>query len=224
MQFGCQEPAPQSIENPLTRITLIRHGESTGNTREKDPNEVGDHKLELTEKGREQARLAGLQLKDEDIESSLVYTSPYLRTRQTTECALGDRHNSTRVFEDPRLREVDHGYEDIEAQEEIRTIHGWFYYRFKGGESPTDCYDRGVSFIQSAARQAVRKKKTKLIVFSHGITIRCLITGFLHLRPEDYDKMANPANAQIITIAHTSELKNPVFTTGKWGVEGINLR
>lgn len=39
-------------------------------------------------------------------------------------------------------REVDHGYEDLQAQEAKRERHGWFYYRFNGGESPADCYDR----------------------------------------------------------------------------------
>ena len=29
-----------------------------------------------------------------------------------------------------------------EAQTELRRTHGWFYYRFHGGESPADCFDR----------------------------------------------------------------------------------
>lgn len=38
------------------------------------------------------------------------------------------------------------------TQSELLKIHGWFYYRFRGGESPADCYDRASSFLESMMR------------------------------------------------------------------------
>jgi broad specificity phosphatase PhoE len=213
------------LKSPLRRILMVRHGQSTGNAGIEDPNIVGDHNLRLTEKGRCQARIAGTKIGTEVLEQALVYCSPYRRTRETCQFAIeGSMAQNVRVFEDPRLREVEHGYDDVEAQEEKRKIHGWFYYRFSGGESPGDCYDRTSQAIDSITRQAIRKNKSCAAIFSHGLTIRCAVARFLHLTVEEFEQMANPKNGEIIEIAHHNTLSNPVFTRGKWGVEGITLR
>jgi len=185
----------------LEKLILVRHGQSTGNSREEDPNLIGDHNLRLTQKGIEQAQDAGKRIGSKLFEDGLVYTSPYRRARETCGNAIVvSTVNKVRVFEDPRLREVEHGYDDVSFQEAQRAIHGWFYYRFKGGESPADCYDRSSTFIDSLCRQADRKNKNSAIIFSHGITIRCLITRFLHLSVEQFENMANPFNGAVITI------------------------
>jgi broad specificity phosphatase PhoE len=41
----------------------------------------------------------------------------------------------------------------LEEQAEGRRTHGWFYYRFHGGESPADCFDRTSSFLETLTRQ-----------------------------------------------------------------------
>src|SRR5688500_11029146 len=87
---------------------------------------------------------------------ALAYCSPFRRARETMAGVLagaGVDAGSVRVFEDPRLREVDHGYVDAEAQKGMRATHGWFYYRYNGGESPADCYDRTCTFLESLMRQ-----------------------------------------------------------------------
>jgi broad specificity phosphatase PhoE len=189
-------------KSPLKRIIMVRHGQSTGNAGIEDSNIVGDHNLRLTTTGIVQAQEAGMQI-NYDMDNALVYTSPYRRTRETCQQAIiGSGAKNVRVFEDPRLREVDHGYDDVEAQEEKRKIHGWFYYRFSGGESPGDCYDRTSLAIDSIIRQAIRKNKDTAIIFSHGLTIRCIVARFLHLTVEEFEQMANPKNGAIIEIAH----------------------
>src|SRR4051794_28054785 len=64
-------------------LKLVRHGESLANTQELDPAVVGDHTIDLTERGREQARHAGRELGPAFLEGALVFTSPFLRARQT---------------------------------------------------------------------------------------------------------------------------------------------
>jgi broad specificity phosphatase PhoE len=71
--------------------------------------------------------------------------------------AKRNRIHGLTYYEDPRLREVEFGYDEVEGQHERRKKHGWFYYRFYGGESPADCFDRTSSFLESMMRQVTRK-------------------------------------------------------------------
>jgi broad specificity phosphatase PhoE len=211
-------------------IKLVRHGESHANIGMLSSLDVGDHAIELSERGWEQARSAGQLIGAEFLASALVYASPYRRTRQTLAALLEgsampeETRRSIRIFEDPRLREVEHGYESIEQQEQLRRTHGWFYYRFKGGESPADCYDRTSSFLESMMRQVERKSARRVLIVTHGLTIRCFVMRFLHLSVEDFDRMANPANCAIITIGRREALGEQVFASGSWGVTGLHLR
>jgi broad specificity phosphatase PhoE len=136
----------------------------------------------------------------------------------------GGDAGAVRVYEDPRLREVDHGYVDADAQEGLRRTHGWFYYRFNGGESPADCYDRTSAFLESLMRQAARKRAERVLVVTHSLTIRCFVMRFLHLTVEDFDRMAGLANGAVVTLARREELRSPVFTSGRWGVVDLPLR
>ncbi len=73
-------------------------------------------------------------------------------------------------------------------------------------------------------RQAARKKAKQVLVITHGLTIRCFVMRFLHLTVEQFDSFANPANCDVITLAHRSMLDEPLFTSGIWGVNGMKLR
>ena len=210
-------------------MKLVRHGESEANIGNMFAHEVGDPGIPLSERGREQARTVGKAIGAEFIEGALVYSSPYRRARETlteivTGCALPPLSPRRGLYEDPRLREVEHGYEPVEAQEELRRRHGWFYYRFRGGESPADCYDRTSSFLESMMRQVERKSAERVLIVTHGLTIRCFVMRFLHLSVEEFDILANPHNCDVITIASASSLVEPQFTSGQWGVTGLRMR
>jgi broad specificity phosphatase PhoE len=208
-------------------IKLVRHGESWANVGSVSPAQSGDHSVGLTPHGKDQARSAGQTLGAKFLAQALVYCSPFRRTRETLaglfEGAAVDPAQ-VRVYEDPRLREVDSGYADWEAQQPMREIHGWFYYRFHGGESPADCYDRTSNFLESLLRQTERKRARRAVVVTHGLTIRCFVMRFLHLTVEQFDMLANPVNCAIITIAPKTEIADPLFTSGQWGVSGLHLR
>lgn len=107
-----------------------------------------------------------------------------------------------RVYEDPRLREVEHGYRSVEEQESLRQIHGWFYYRYEGGESPADCYDRCATFIENLLDHVRRKDGVRQVfICTHGLTARLLVMRFLYLTVEQFESMKNPDNCDVITIA-----------------------
>lgn len=218
------------------RIHLVRHGESEGNVKLHDYSIAGDHQVKLTARGIEQAQAAGQWLSKALSQCytgrTLLYRSPYHRTRQTLNAMLNaanihfdNDEQAPPIYEDPRLREVEHGYgQDVDDQEDLRRVHGFFYYRYRNGESPADCYDRMCTFTDSMHRQVARKGAEDVVIVSHGLTIRCFVMRFLKLSPEQFDSMANPKNCAIITIDRKENLLNPVFTNGRWGVTGIQLR
>ncbi|MBS1994178.1 MAG: histidine phosphatase family protein [Cyanobacteria bacterium SZAS LIN-3] len=215
-------------------IKLLRHGLSGANTGEEDLKDVPDHKIKLVPKGIEQARAAGVKLGPDFIRDSIVYCSPYKRTRQTTLEALvgagliksSDEKPPLRLYEDPRLREVEMGYdgqESINAQREMRDKIGYFWYQMERGESPVQAYDRVSGFLESFMRQMKRKNKKSALIVSHGLTIRIFVMRFFHLTVEEFDLMRSPDNCDIITIGPKDEIANPQFVSGKWAVSGLRL-
>lgn len=236
-------------------IKLVRHGQSEVNAGITPYGSKGDYQVVLTEQGIEEAKAAGDKIGADFFRHAIVYRSPYMRTRQTcdhllhrlTENLKSIRGNkSLKIYEDPRLREMDHGYSDVEAQETMRKTHGWFYYRFNGGESPSDCYDRCCHFLESMMRQVNRKQDgfngadPNVLIVCHGMTIRCFIARFMHLSVEEFESLANPKNCDIITIAPAGGFVSgqtvsrprslydvegsPQFTSGRWGVNGLRFR
>src|SRR4051794_9590389 len=106
-------------------MKLVRHGESEANTGRVNAYEVGDFAIPLSERGKEQARAVGREIGKEFVEGALVYSSPYLRTRETLTgiyegCGVTPPERQRGLYEDPRLREVEHGYESAAAQEALR--------------------------------------------------------------------------------------------------------
>lgn len=131
------------------RIILVRHGESEGNLDKNVYSRVPDHRVQLTEKGKEQAKKAGEQIRSV-VENCKVYfyVSPFLRTRETLKeiAAWFSSSAITGVTEECRLREFDcakfQNTEKMEEYKKERERYGKFFYRFPHGESAADVYDR----------------------------------------------------------------------------------
>lgn len=213
-------------------IKICRHGKSKQNTGCVDIRDIGDYRVPLADEGIDEA----LQVGRDNAEflrapGTLFYRSPYLRVRQTMDnillgagLQLPGGEPAVRVYEDPQLREVEHGYKSVDEQFTMRELHGWFYYRFEGGESPADCYDRCASFIESLMQQVRRKTGTRQVfICTHGLTARLLVMRFLYLSVEQFEIMENPHNCDVITIAPLSRLVDPQFKSRRWGVVGLRL-
>lgn len=209
-------------------IILIRHGQSQANTGKVNTHEMmGDAYVPLTEEGIEQSKELGLSLGKNCLQNSLVYCSPYLRTRMTLRAMLEGaavNEHELAIYEDPRLREEERGYSEPGEQMDNRSKHGWFYYRHHGGESSADVYDRVSGFLESLIRQVNRSKQENIVVVTHGAVIRAFVMRFMHLTVEQFESLSNPSNATIIKIGLKDTLASPVISNGKWGVEGINNR
>jgi broad specificity phosphatase PhoE len=127
--------------------------------------------VKLTRDGWEQAYDAGRRLREllRSDDTLHFFTSPYRRTRETTEGILktltSDEpsptlfpRNSIKVYEEPRLREQDFGNfqpcsAEMERMWQERADYGHFFYRIPNGESAADAYDRISGFNESLWRQ-----------------------------------------------------------------------
>lgn len=130
-----------------------------------------DHRVKLTQDGWDQAREAGHRLRKllRPDDTLHFFTSPYRRTRETTEGILTTltsddpepspfRRSNITVYEEPRLREQDFGNfqpcsAEMERMWQERADYGHFFYRIPDGESAADAYDRISGFNESLWRQ-----------------------------------------------------------------------
>ena len=209
-------------------IKLVRHGESRSNVKQDHVWDVGDANIALTERGHEQAREAGKELGAAFLKDALIYASPYRRTQETLAGILegaGIEAAKIRVYEDPRLREVEPGYAatNPEQKKEKAPTHGWFYFRYDQGESAADCYDRTSAFMDSMFRQIERKKAKHVLVVTHGLTLRCFVMRYLHLRVADFERMANPKNCAIVTLERNRSGEKGPFCTDRWRCHGVEI-
>lgn len=196
------------------RIILIRHGESQANIDSKIYDVVPDNKIELSENGISQAFEAGIKLKNViKDESVFFYVSPLKRTKQTFEGIIKSISNNRYSFtEDPRLREQEWGnYQDSSKIREImeaRDKVGKFYYRFQTGESGSDVYDRASEFLDSLFRDLdcnsstsmKSKRNDNIVLVTHGLFIRLFLMRFFKLSVDQFEKMRNPKNTEMIIL------------------------
>lgn len=148
---------------PLQQVILVRHGQSEGNLAAERAQREGleridvparDPDVELSETGRRQAAAVGHWLSDlaDRERPGIVWTSPYLRARQTGEIALQEAELELDFRVDERLRDRDMGITDMltadgitrkyPEEAERRAWIGKFYYRPPGGESWADVAGR----------------------------------------------------------------------------------
>ncbi|HCK67527.1 MAG TPA: histidine phosphatase family protein [Anaerolineae bacterium] len=189
------------------RIILIRHAESEGNLDNSKYETIQDFALKLTPQGVEQAKLAGKQIKSIiGDESIYVYLSPFFRTRETFENIRSSiEENIVKVIEDPRIREQDWGHlrhpDDNKEISKERDDFSTFYYRIPDGESGADIFDRISNFLDTLHRDFEKKDFPKnVLIVTHGLTLRLFLMRWFHWTVEEFEKLHNPKNCQIVVM------------------------
>jgi probable phosphoglycerate mutase len=146
-------------------FVFVRHAESTLNHENRingDPSVPAP----LTEKGREQARLVGVQLRSLPLD--LCVHTRFARTRETAQLALGGR--KVPMLEEPLLDDVDVG--ELEG----RTIDE--YRAWKAVHSRADPFPGGESLDETARRYArafrtlLERPEQAVLVVCHEIPVR----------------------------------------------------
>jgi probable phosphoglycerate mutase len=155
------------------RLLLLRHGETEWS---KSGRHTGRTELDLTETGREQAKLAADALDVLSLDNPLVVSSPRRRAQVTAELA------GLSVDEvSPLLAELDYGdYEGLTTKEIRQQVPDWLVWTHgsPGGESLQQVSDRADQAIAFALEQM---ESRDVLFVGHGHFSRAVITRWVEL-------------------------------------------
>lgn len=220
----------------------MRHGESEGNCDKSVNAVIPNHKVALTPRGHQQAKEAGVVLRDFLLQPCfnnksgnsirnprlvMFYTSPYLRARQTCQNIVNQIKDvpeiSYDINEEPRMREQDFGnfQSTPEGMEKIwteRAHYGHFFYRIPHGESAADVYDRVASFNETLFRQFQQEDfPNVLVLVTHGIWARVFLMKWFRWKYEEFESLRNIPHCQYLIMkrnldTHKFTLKTRLLT------------
>jgi broad specificity phosphatase PhoE len=186
--------------------------------------------MQAEEAGR---RLRSMLKPDDTIQ---FFTSPYRRTRETTEGILKTltsddpvqgpspfpRHKIT-VYEEPRLREQDFGNfqpcsAEMERMWQERADYGHFFYRIQNGESAADAYDRVSGFNESLWRQFGDPDFPSVCVLvTHGLMTRIFLMKWYHWSVEYFEDLRNVNHCEFIIMKQNRDKAESGY--GKYTLE-----
>jgi broad specificity phosphatase PhoE len=201
-------------------LWIVRHGESSGNVArdlaEAEQLEVidiaeRDNDVPLSDLGRRQAQALGRWTAERpaDERPTVLWTSPYVRARQTAEIALEAAGLDLPVVVDERLREREFGVLDrltrrgIMAQfpdeSERRKRLGKFYHRPPGGESWSDVLLRVRAALDDVRREAAGER---VLLVAHQVVV--LLVRYVVERMDEQQILAIDAEAEVANCSVTS--------------------
>ncbi|HUR42982.1 MAG TPA: 2,3-bisphosphoglycerate-dependent phosphoglycerate mutase [Aestuariivirga sp.] len=172
-------------------LVLVRHGQSEWNLKNlftgwKDPG--------LTEKGIDEARVAGRLLKAKGFRFGIAYTSTLLRAQHTLSLMLEELGQpELQTIRDAALNERDYGDLTGLNKDEARKKWGeeqvliWrrsYDVPPPGGESLRDTLARALPYYMRTILPDVLSGK-RVLVSAHGNSLRALIMAIEGLSPEE---------------------------------------
>ncbi len=185
-------------------LVLVRHGQSEWNEKNlftgwRDP--------DLTEKGVEEAKRAGVALKAGGYKFDLAFTSVLQRANRTLDLMLAELgQTGLETIKDQALNERDYGdlagLNKADAAEKWgkEQIHIWrrsYDVPPPGGESLKDTGDRVIPYYTSKIWPELQAGKN-VIIAAHGNSLRALIKHLEDFTPEEILKQEVATGAPII--------------------------
>jgi broad specificity phosphatase PhoE len=95
-----------------------------------------------------------------------------------------------------------------ELPREERDRYSRFFYRWPGGESAADCFDRVSLFLESLHRDFSRQNMSEdvVLVFSHGLLLRLFVMRWLHWKHEKFEETRNMPNCGLLELERKPSL------------------
>ncbi|OBI71321.1 acid phosphatase [Mycobacterium sp. E740] len=177
------------------RLILLRHGETEWS---KSGRHTGHTDLELTETGRERAKLAAEALAELELDNPLVVSSPMRRAVSTAELA-----GLTVDEVSPLLQEWNYGrYEGLTTPRIRQTVPDWLIWTHgaDGGESVADVSERADRAVESA----LSHMESRDVVFvGHAHFSRSVIARWVELPVQSGIRFAMaPASIAVLGFEH----------------------
>lgn len=173
----------------MALLVLVRHGESQWNLENRFTGWVD---VPLTEKGKQEARRAGEQLRD--LKFDVAYTSVLQRAKQTLDIILEVIGQAAMpVFKDQALNERHYG--DLQGLNKAETaekfgkeqVHIWrrsYDVAPPGGESLKDTAARTLPYFQAHIVPELKAGKNVLVA-AHGNSLRSIVMHLDGLSKEE---------------------------------------
>ena len=176
------------LEHNSFYLYLIRHGQSEVNIQ---PDRVGQEAdSRLTERGKEQAALLGQRLfQKEKLPAEFVFSSDYTRAADTCKIALGFHPTIVTPTFCPEIREYSAGDWNGASRKEVHNLPTLLRmsamangFLPPNGESMHQVERRASKWLEDTILYnkkfidlAATGAKPNILVFSHGMTIKCLL-------------------------------------------------
>ena len=220
----------QSGINRPRRIILMRHGQTHGYPHTCSCKVDGKNacyqrpetQRPLTDVGIDQSCEAGVRLKallsnssgdgddcDGACESVRFYVSPFKAAKQTFEYMAASLPQATvSVIEEPRIRNLDKGDwwqtmtpETLLKQKQLAARQGSFYFRWAGGESGADVYDRLSQMIASLYREWEQPARAQnYVLLTHDMTIRVFLMRWFRWDVETFHRLRKLKTGQFVVM------------------------
>lgn len=161
-----------------------------------------------------------------------VYISPYVRTRETAEIALRNfpDHQIKFIKTDIRLREQEFSgtFQQVSLVQESkkdREKFSKFFYRFQGGESSADVFDRVSLFNETMWRDFAKNRMDEgvVLIFGHGLINRLFIMRWFNWQVDLFEKTKNPGNGAILELTRENVPDRPGRTRYRLSDESMKI-
>ncbi|HEX9906723.1 MAG TPA: 2,3-bisphosphoglycerate-dependent phosphoglycerate mutase [Propylenella sp.] len=176
-------------------LVLVRHGESEWNLKNLF---TGWRDVDLSERGIEEARVAGRRLKERGLRFDLAYTSALVRAQNTLKLMLEELgQTGLEEHRDQALNERDYGdlvgmnKDDARAKWGEEQVHVWrrsYDVQPPGGESLRDTAARVLPYYLTRILPDVMRGK-RVLVSAHGNSLRALVMVLDRLAPDAVTKL-----------------------------------
>jgi len=184
-------------EFEMSTLVLIRHGQSVWNAANRF---TGWTDVELSEKGEQEAAIAGNELADYRFD--VIHTSALIRAKKTAEIIMQHNNSSENppVYNNEKLNERHYG--DLQGLNKKETaekhgaeqVHIWrrsFDVPPPGGESLKMNAERTIPYFIEEIISDLDEGKNVLVA-AHGNSLRSIVMYIERISPEEITKLEIP--------------------------------
>ncbi|WP_310556305.1 2,3-bisphosphoglycerate-dependent phosphoglycerate mutase [Flavobacterium sp.] len=180
----------------MSILILVRHGQSIYNSENRF---TGSLDVDLTEFGKQEAKIAGLKLID--FKFDFAYTSTLKRAQESLQIILLEMHQTKiKVIENEALNERNYG--NLQGLNKDETINKFgakqvaIWRRSYAicppeGESLEDTFNRTIPFYKLEIEPKLKLNTTILIV-AHGNSLRALVMHLENISKEEIPNLNIP--------------------------------
>ncbi|MBF8984488.1 histidine phosphatase family protein [Lutibacter sp. B2] len=172
----------------MTKLFLIRHGETTWNVESKAQ---GAKNIELSEVGRQQAAYLAERISKYKID--YIFSSDLDRAYETASIIGGKINKEVSQIGD--LREMSFGKWEGLTQKQIKEVYKEHFIVWRNNPHKADIPDgERLIDVQNRALRAVndvvdKHKGKNILIVSHGVTIKTIILGIMGIGLSDFYKI-----------------------------------